>query len=70
MHTSTDRILTTHVGSLPRSELLLQLLLDKEQGKAVDEQRFEAQVQHDLAFVLRKQAEAGVDIPSDGELHL
>ena len=68
MHPSTDRILTTHVGSLPRSEPLLQLLVDKEQGKAVDEQWFEAQVQHDLAFVLRKQTEAGVDIPSDGEL--
>jgi hypothetical protein len=46
----------------------LQLLVDKEQGKTVDEQCFEAQVQHDLAFVLRKQVEVGVDIPSDGEL--
>jgi 5-methyltetrahydropteroyltriglutamate--homocysteine methyltransferase len=68
LSTSGDRILTTHVGSLPRSEPLLQLLLDKEQGKGLDEQRFEAQVQQDLAFVLRKQSEVGVDIPSDGEL--
>jgi|GEM_PF-4597676 len=60
MQVSTGRILTTHVGSLPRSELLLRLLVDKEQ--------VEAQGQHDLAFVLQKQADAGVDIPSDGEL--
>ena len=37
MHSRTARILTTHVGSLPRSEPLLQLLVDKEQGKTVDE---------------------------------
>jgi len=59
MLTNIDRILTTHVGSLPRSESLLQLLVDKEQGKSVDKLRFEAQVPHDLAFVLQRQADAG-----------
>ena len=58
MLTNIDRILTTHVGSLPRSESLLQLLVDKEQGKSVDKLRFEAQVPHDLAFVLQRQADA------------
>ena len=59
MLTNIDRILTTHVGSLPRSESLLQLLVDKEQGKSADELRFEAQVHHDLASVLQRQADAG-----------
>ena len=67
-HTHAGRILTTHVGSLPRSDALLQLLVEKEQGRHVEAQRFAAQVQHDLNFVLRKQTDVGVDIPSDGEL--
>ena len=68
MQHSADRILTTYVGSLPRSEKLLQMLMDKEAGKAVDEGVFETQVERDLDFVLRKQHEAGVDIVCDGEL--
>ncbi len=68
MQHSADRILTTYVGSLPRSEKLLQMLMDKEAGKAVDEGAFEMQVEHDLDYVLRKQHEAGVDIVCDGEL--
>ena len=68
MQHSADRILTTYVGSLPRSEKLLQMLMDKEAGNSVDEGAFEAQVADDLDFVLRKQHEAGVDIVCDGEL--
>ena len=68
MQHSADRILTTYVGSLPRSEKLLQMLKDKEAGNGVDEGAFEAQVERDLDFVLRKQHEVGVDILCDGEL--
>jgi hypothetical protein len=55
---------------LPRSAALLQLLVEKEQGNTVAEQRFAAQVRHDLHFILRKQTEVGVDIPSDGIVNL
>ena len=68
MQHSADRILTTYVGSLPRSEKLLQMLMDKEAGNNVDEGAFETQVERDLDFVLRKQYEVGVDIVCDGEL--
>ena len=68
MHHSADRMLTTHVGSLPRAERLLRLLVDREAGKAVDEAAFEKQVALDLDYVLQKQTEAGVDIVGDGEL--
>ena len=68
MQHSTDRVLTTHVGSLPRSERLLQMLVDREAGQAIDEAAFEKQVEHDLDEVLQKQHEVGVDIVGDGEL--
>lgn len=68
MHYSAERMLTTHVGSLPRGERLLQMLVDREAGTAIDEAAFEKQVKHDLDYVLQKQAEVGVDIIGDGEL--
>ncbi len=68
MHHSAERMLTTHVGSLPRGERLLQMLVDREAGHVVDEAAFEKQVAHDLDYVLRKQTEVGVDIVGDGEL--
>ena len=68
MQHSADRMLTTHAGSLPRAERLLQMLVDREAGTAVDEAAFEKQVAHDLDDVLQKQTEVGVDIVGDGEL--
>ena len=68
MHHSADRILTTHVGSLPRADRLLQMLVDREAGQAIDAAAFEKQVAHDLDYILQKQDEAGVDIIGDGEL--
>ena len=68
MQHSDDRILTTHVGSLPRSEKLLQMLVDREAGHEVDEAAFEKQVERDLDDVLQKQNEVAVDIVCDGEL--
>jgi 5-methyltetrahydropteroyltriglutamate--homocysteine methyltransferase len=68
MKTSTDRILTTHVGSLPRSAAVADLLLKREHGEAVDEQHFEAVLREAVAAVVQQQAAAGIDIVSDGEL--
>lgn len=67
MHKSDSRILTTHVGSLPRNPLLTDLLIRQEQGQAIDlaelDRRAELAVQH----VIQAQLEAGVDIGNDGE---
>jgi len=68
MQRSTDRVLTTHAGSLPRSARLLQMLVDREAGHEVDEAAFEKQVGRDLDEVLQKQHAVGVDIVCDGEL--
>jgi 5-methyltetrahydropteroyltriglutamate--homocysteine methyltransferase len=67
MKRSTDRILTTHVGSLPRPEDLRVLILKKQQGEAVDEAAFSARVKSAVAETVHRQAEAGIDIVADGE---
>jgi 5-methyltetrahydropteroyltriglutamate--homocysteine methyltransferase len=64
---STDRILTTHVGSLVRPPDVLQDILLKVAGKPVDETAFQAKVARGVKEVVAKQAEVGIDIPSDGE---
>ena len=64
---SHDRILTTHVGSLPRSEALSDLLIDREEGKAFDERLLAEEMDRAVRHVIAKQAEAGVDIGNDGE---
>ena len=67
MKTSTQRILTTHVGSLPRPPDLLALILAKEQGAPFDAELYASQVKSAIAEVVKKQAEAGIDIVADGE---
>lgn len=67
MKRSTDRILTTHAGSLARPEPLKQLLLAKDAGQPVDPQEFERTVAEAVATVVNKQAEAGILVVSDGE---
>src|SRR6516164_3937952 len=67
MHTSTDRILTTHAGSIPRGEPLGQMLIDEEAGKPVDNSALESNIGLRVSHVLEKQAEAGIDIINDGE---
>ena len=64
---SRDRILTTHVGSLPRNEALSDLLLRRETGEAIDPQQFLHEMEHAVRHVLEKQAAAGIDIANDGE---
>jgi 5-methyltetrahydropteroyltriglutamate--homocysteine methyltransferase len=68
MKRSTDRILTTHVGSLPRPDDLRALIQKKQQGEAIDEAAFAARVKTAVAETVRRQAEAGIDIVADGEM--
>jgi 5-methyltetrahydropteroyltriglutamate--homocysteine methyltransferase len=67
MRTSETRMLTTHVGSLPRSPRLTELLLGQERGEAVDEAELARQVETAVETVVRKQLEVGIDIGNDGE---
>ena len=67
MHTSERRILTTHVGSLPRPRPLTDLLIRQERGEAIDQAEFERQVEAAVRMVVDKQLAAGVDVGSDGE---
>jgi 5-methyltetrahydropteroyltriglutamate--homocysteine methyltransferase len=68
MMRSTDRILTTHVGSLPRPADLLAMLRARERGQAQDAQAFAARVRAAVTDVVRKQLELGVDVVDDGEM--
>ena len=64
---SRDRILTTHVGSLPRNDKLSDLLVRQEQGQPFDAAEMAAELDKAVAHVVGKQAEAGIDIGNDGE---
>ena len=64
---SRNRILATHVGSLPRNEALSDLLIDREEGKPLDEQKLAGEMDRAVRHVIAKQAEAGIDIGNDGE---
>jgi 5-methyltetrahydropteroyltriglutamate--homocysteine methyltransferase len=68
MRRSTDRILTTHTGSLPRPQPLIDLVLAQEKGAAVDAAAFEAEVVKAVDGVVAQQVASGVDIVSDGEM--
>src|SRR5215467_10783587 len=68
MQRSKDRILTTHAGSLPRSEDLAQMMFDRIDGKPVDAAKLDARVKEAVAEVVEKQLASGVDIVSDGEM--
>ncbi|MGB7258478.1 MAG: hypothetical protein WBD48_10430, partial [Pseudolabrys sp.] len=64
---SRDRILTTHVGSLPRNEKLSDLLVRQEAGEKLDMKAFDAEMDSAVRYVVDKQAQAGIDIGNDGE---
>jgi 5-methyltetrahydropteroyltriglutamate--homocysteine methyltransferase len=68
MKTGTDRVLTTHVGSIPRPESVKALLRARLNGEPVDEGQLAACVADAVAEVVRKQAEVGLDVVSDGEM--
>ena len=68
MKRSIDRILTTHTGSLPRPQKLVELMFEKEEGRAVDPQRLADAVRDSVREVVAQQQAAGIDIVSDGEM--
>jgi 5-methyltetrahydropteroyltriglutamate--homocysteine methyltransferase len=67
MKRSTDRILTTHVGSLIRPPALLEFIKAIQSGQRVDEAAYAKCLADSVAAVVRQQAECGVDVVSDGE---
>jgi len=68
MKHSTDRILTTHAGSLPRPDDLLEMIVSKSRGAMLDEARYAGRIRAAVADAVRKQLDTGIDIVSDGEM--
>jgi 5-methyltetrahydropteroyltriglutamate--homocysteine methyltransferase len=68
MKRSTDRILVTHTGSLPRPQPLIDLVLAQEKGSTIDAGAFEQEVAKAVDGVVAQQVACGVDIVSDGEM--
>jgi len=68
MKRSTDRFLTTHTGSLPRPDDLIRSMFAKEEGVPVDRGALAGQIAEAVADVVKRQADAGVDIVNDGEM--
>ncbi len=64
---NTDRIQTTHIGSLPRPHVLLDLMKAKYSGQPSDEKKFESLLADAVADVVRKQVQSGIEIVTDGE---
>jgi 5-methyltetrahydropteroyltriglutamate--homocysteine methyltransferase len=67
MKRSTDRILTTHVGSLIRPQALQEFLRAKQAGKPYDKVAYDRCLTETVAEVVHQQAEVGIDVVSDGE---
>ena len=67
MERSTDRFLTTHVGSLARPADLLELMFTKERGQAYDKQQFAGKVSESVNEIVARQQQAGIDVVCDGE---
>ena len=67
MRDSRDRILTSHAGSLPRSDDLIEANRARESGGAPDERRLQDQLRTSVAEVVRRQKDLGIAIPGDGE---
>jgi len=68
MMRSTERFLTTHTGSLPRPDDLIRMMYAKEEGVPVDREALGARVRSAVADIVKKQADAGIDLVNDGEL--
>lgn len=67
MRRSEERILTTHVGSLPRPPALRELLVRQDRGEPIDEAELELQVVAAVRAVVDRQLDVGVDVGNDGE---
>jgi 5-methyltetrahydropteroyltriglutamate--homocysteine methyltransferase len=64
---AANRILTTHVGSLPRPHDLLDMMKARLSGQHYDQTAYDERVRRAVAEVVKKQAECGIDVVSDGE---
>ena len=64
---NTDRIQTTHIGSLPRPHRLLDAMKAKYSGQAYDEKAYQDALHNAVADVVREQVQSGIDIVTDGE---
>jgi 5-methyltetrahydropteroyltriglutamate--homocysteine methyltransferase len=64
---SRERILVTHVGSLPRNDDLSELLIKREEGASVDQERLRLEMDRAVKHVVDKQVAAGIDMCNDGE---
>jgi 5-methyltetrahydropteroyltriglutamate--homocysteine methyltransferase len=67
MKRSTDRILTTHTGSLPRTAKVVELLIAEQKNRGARKSELDAAVREAIAHVVAKQIECGIDIVNDGE---
>ena len=63
-----DKIKTTHVGSLPRSNELSDLLFKKDKEEKIDINHFDEIVKRDVKKIVKKQKDLGIDFVSDGEM--
>jgi 5-methyltetrahydropteroyltriglutamate--homocysteine methyltransferase len=68
MKRSSERILTTHTGSLPRSPEVLELIFARGEGNPIDDAEWDRLVRDEVAATVRRQVDAGIDIVSDGEV--
>ncbi len=68
MQSSSDRILTTHIGSLPRGLELTEMLLAEDEGDRLDASAFQAAIDQATVDVVDAQIEAGIDIGGNGEM--
>ena len=68
MKRSTERFLTTHTGSLPRPDDLIRMMFAKEEGVPVDRAALAGRIRAAVAEVVGKQSDAGIAVPSDGEV--
>jgi 5-methyltetrahydropteroyltriglutamate--homocysteine methyltransferase len=67
MKRSTDRILTTHTGSLPRTAKVVELLLAEQKTRGAHKKELDAAVREAIAYVVGKQIDSGIDVVNDGE---
>ena len=67
MKRSTERILTTHCGSLPRPKALLDLMKARASGQPYDQRAYDEQLRQAVHTIVRQQADSGIDIVTDGE---
>ncbi|WP_162826986.1 cobalamin-independent methionine synthase II family protein [Pseudolabrys taiwanensis] len=68
MRSSTERILTTHVGSLPRPPALHELSIALGKGEPIDPTRYAGSLRDAVVDIVKKQTDVGIDIVDDGEL--